>query len=799
MNPLQTHAEDYKRMLRFLAVFVAMFYVDYLLVDAFIWDDALFEIYPGVHYFATAVRAGRFPLWISGVHNGVPFYSDIQLGIFYPPTWLLVIFAGAGRLPVVVYQWYLVLHVLLGGMLMFRFLKDYRLRPEACLTGSVVFCFAGFMSLNIIHPNTVQVYAWLPLQLLLVKRLLATHHAKYFCYLVVAMLLAFLAGYPQVFLYCSYLVVGFWVFSWWLQQRERQGHQWSDRFLLATKEILKIGALFLCILLLSGVVILPGLENWYYSSRPDKGWEEIAHLSLPFRGLISLAVPNFFGKASYINWTMFFNGSVPDPGSVVRFWGFVKEPFQNIGWPVWQFQYWEVGSYAGQLSLLAMVVVLFNWKRLENRAAVGFFAAVCGLAIWFMLGRHAGLFPILFHILPGISLFRSPTKMAAVLDCAAAVLVAFLADALASGQKLKFRGAAWVFGIGYVTLALGTLTFGRLVFPELAEARVRSYSLIQTCIGAGFWLASFGAAYGITRLPDGRRGVLLTGLPLLVVADLFVAYGGFHRGTSDPAVYYGDQANLLPQSRRLREEMGPFRFGQQLGGDLHEEVIYPRNFALMHEGIEYPEGYISFSLRDWEALQAVTNQRARIELQNIRVIADENRQSHLVELALYTNSLPRVKFYRNVKSYESNERMLADLAAGRIDYHNEIAILASSGVSLPAVSHAPGDTDDEVRAVWHSPECYTIRYSVGSPGIIFVSETYYPGWRTSDPRCKVVKAFGAFKGIVVPEAGQGELTVQFAPDLFKIGGLISGLSGVLFLGALLVVTRKKASYDGDIS
>lgn len=778
-------------MLRLLAIFVVIFYVDYLLVDAFIWDDALFEFYPGVHYFATAVRAGRFPLWISGVHNGVPFYSDIQLGIFYPPTWLCVIFAGSGRLPVVVYQWYLVLHVLLGGMFMFRFLKDYCLRPVACLTGSVVFCFAGFMSLNIIHPNRVQVYAWLPLQLLLVKRLLATHHAKYFCYLVVGTLLSFLAGYPQVSLYCSFLVIGFWLFSWWLQQRETLGRERKDRFLRATKEILKIGALFLCILLLSAIVVLPAAENWYYSSRPDMGWQEIAHLSLPYRGLIGLMVPNFFGKASYVDWTGFFNGSVPDPDSVVRFWGFAKEPFQDVGWPVWQYQYCEVGAYAGQLSLLAIVVLLFNWKRLENRTVVGFFAVICGSAIWFMLGRHAGLFTTLFHILPGISLFRGPTKMAAVLDCAAAVLVAFLVDALASGQKLKFRGTAWVFGIGYVSLAVGTLAFGRLVFPELADDRVRSYSLMQMCIGTGFWLASFGAAYGITRLPDGRRSALLAGLPLLVATDLFVAYGSFHRGTTNPAEYYGDRGNLLPQLQRLREDMGPFRFGQLLGGDLYQEVVYPRNFAYMHDGIEYPEGYISFSLREWAALQAVTNQRVKMALQNIRVTADESRQSHLVELALYTNSLPRVKFYRNVKSYESNERILADLAAGRINYNNEIAILASSGVSLPAMSYAPADANDEVQTIWHSPECYTIRYSVSSPGIIFVSETYYPGWKTSDPRFQIVKAFGAFKGIVVPEAGIGELTVRFAPDMFKIGWLISGLSGVAFLGALVVVTRKR--------
>ena len=174
-------------------------------------------------------------------------------------------------------------------------------------------------------------------------------------------------------------------------------------------------------------------------------------------------------------------------------------------------------------------------------------------------------------------------------------------------------------------------------------------------------------------------------MPLLVAADLFVAYSGFHRGVTDPMDYYEDRGDYLPQLRQLREGRGPFRFGQLLGGDLYQEVVYARDFAFIHEGIEYPEGYITFSLRDWEALQAITNQRVKMDLENIRVTANESRQTHLVELALYTNSLPRVKFYRNIKLYESNKGIFADLADGRINYHNEIAILASSGVRLSAL------------------------------------------------------------------------------------------------------------------
>ena len=684
-------------LLAFLAALVAIFYLDYLLGKAFVWDDTLFEFYPGVHYFAAAIREGRFPLWISGVYDGMPFYTDIQLGLFYPPTWLLAIFAGSGHLSIIAYQWWLVLHVFLGGLFMFWFLKDYRLRPVACLAGSIVFCFAGFTSLNIIHANRLQVYAWLPLQLLMVKRFLDGHNARYFCGLVVATLLSALAGYPQISLYAGYLVVGFWLFSWWRQQRENE-----IRFGAVGKEIIKMGTLMLCVLLLGAVAILPSAENWYYSSRPRMGWQDIARPSMPFHGLIGLIVPNYFGKESYINWTAVFQGSAPDPAADNRFWGFVAETDQNaVGWPDWQYQYAETGVYAGQVALLAAVVLLFNWKRLENRAVVGFFVAVSVFSIWFMLGRNAGLFAILYHTVPGISFFRGPVKMGAVLDCSAAVLVACFVNALASGRQMKLRGAACLFGIVYAGLALGTLTFGPRVFPELAEAPVRSYSLSQTCIGAGLCLACFGAAVGIMRLTDWRRGVLLTGMPLLIAADLFITYGGFYRGGTDPAEYYKDQGNIAARLQQWRAEIGPFRLAQMRDGKLQQEVLYMRNFAYLHKEIEYPDGYVTFALRDWESFQSITSQTTKIDIQNVRVLINEDRQtslrSHRVGIIPYTNSLARVKFYRSVKFYESSERVFDDLNSGKIDYKNEIAVVARGVPTFLAASDRPARVSPEIR------------------------------------------------------------------------------------------------------
>src|ERR1035441_6727413 len=107
-----------------LALLVLFFYWRFLMGKCCIWDDTLTEFYPGVNYFATSLRFGRFPLWFPGVHDGIPFYSDIQMSVFYPPQWLLPLFVNKGRLPFLAYQWYIVFHNLLGGVFLYSYLRN---------------------------------------------------------------------------------------------------------------------------------------------------------------------------------------------------------------------------------------------------------------------------------------------------------------------------------------------------------------------------------------------------------------------------------------------------------------------------------------------------------------------------------------------------------------------------------------------------------------------------------------------------------------------------------------------------
>lgn len=264
-----------------LAVFLGFFYWGFLNGRCFIWDDTLTEYYPGVSYFAKSLHAGRFPLWFPGVRDGSPFYSDLQIAVFYPVQWLLIPFVHNGRLPFLVYQRYIVLHYLLGGLFMYAFLRQVKLSPMAALTGAVVFCFSGFAALRIVSFVMVQAYVWLPLQLLCVDWVTGTRSRWAWLGLVGAMLVSLLAGSPQLTLYDWYLVLAYWLYRCYRVRREESVSAQAAVRRVVGRDLRKIAATFALVFGLSGVMAIPGIENWWHTGRPSSSLKGLSDSSLP--------------------------------------------------------------------------------------------------------------------------------------------------------------------------------------------------------------------------------------------------------------------------------------------------------------------------------------------------------------------------------------------------------------------------------------------------------------------------------------------------------------------------------------
>src|ERR1700735_879572 len=64
-----------------LVLTLIFFYWGFWVGRSYMLDDTLTEFFPGVNYFARSIQAGHFPLWFPGVRDGLPFYSDPNVGV----------------------------------------------------------------------------------------------------------------------------------------------------------------------------------------------------------------------------------------------------------------------------------------------------------------------------------------------------------------------------------------------------------------------------------------------------------------------------------------------------------------------------------------------------------------------------------------------------------------------------------------------------------------------------------------------------------------------------------------------
>lgn len=774
-SPVEKQVSQWRMHLGVMGILLALmaiFYASFITGEGFLWEDQLYMSYPMVGHLVATLASGHFPLWLSGLHDGIPFYSDLGVQTFYLPAWLLVFFVEQGRLSSVVCQWYYLLHLVLAGVFSYAFLKANKLTVWAAVCGMIVFVFSAFLSLHFTQTAVFMTLIWLPAELYFVNRIVggAGRWGSYYG-LIVCLCLSFLTTFPQVLMYNSYLLAAYWMFSYWV--RKIQESRLSVWLVIRNSvvEVLKIGGVFVVVILLGAVQFIPAVENWSYSARQQFGFAQIADESLPWYYLLHGFVPNFFGMSG-------------GAGGVVPFWGFNKETQAYVNWHSGAWQYWEFGYYAGQLALMTVVVFAFNFKRLwtARRKQMFFFCALLPI-FWLMLGRYGGLFNVFYHVVPGFSLFRTPARIGCLLDFCLAVTVAVFVDVLLERKvTLNFRRPLIFLAGLYGFLLIGFLMAGESIFLELKNPVYWTHAMKQLAVSITLFIVIAGLLAIVVKAGGVKTRLLgVAGLGLATFIDLYLTFHHFHTGTVNPEQYFADRNNLIAQMADMRARTEPFRFAQLRNGAISEEIVLPRNTAYLYPSLEVLEGYLLFNLRDHSEFNSITNQQARLAIQNVRVVANVDQKTGRVGVMVTTNSLPRAKFYHHIRAYDDAKRLYGDLGSGRLDYWRQIGISRDDarlyGISLAEPS---SDAKAEVRFIAKTPEEYQISYNTTAPGIIFISESFYPGWVADNGKRPIVKTFGAFKGIVISEPGQGLITVRFAPQVFYVGLAIS-LSALVVL------------------
>jgi len=157
---------------------------------------------------------------------------------------------------------------------------------------------------------------------------------------------------------------------------------------------------------------------------------------------------------------------------------------------------------------------------------------------------------------------------------------------------------------------------------------------------------------------------------------------------------------------------------------------------------------------------------------------------------VYENRMayPRAWVVHKVAMEASHDDVFRRIDDPAINLHKVAVIEAPLRQSLGPAS----ETIEPVRFRSYEADRILLDVAAESPGLLILSELYYPGWRaTVNGRfTEIHKVDGALRGIVIPR-GQSRIAVEYVPLSFYAGGALSLVTFTGVLTGFVLSLRKK--------
>lgn len=425
--------------------------------DIFI-SDLLHSQLPYKAFLGRALGQGRLPLWMPDVFSGIPFLASIEAAPLFPPHALLY-----GLLdPYTALGVSLSLEIVVAALGAWCLARKLGAGPIPALVAGVAFAWSGFMVSHARHLNMHASAAILPWLVLALEHLLASAGRRGGLLLAGMLALMVLAGHPQI-LYIACLLLG----ARWLAHLPR--HDWRAAWRAAWPARLREGAVFVSAsglgLMLAAVQLVP---TWAYTQQSlgqvEPTWEYAAAFPCPPRDLLALVWPPLVGA--------------------METWDYASQHASTIAWGNY--------GYGGLVTLILVVPALVLGAQ---RRHVWFWAGALALSLLLVLGPHTPLYRAAWALLPGMKLFRFPTRFLVVTALALAMLGALGLEAVMARLRPRLAPRA-LLGIGLTVVLLGLLDLQHHQLVRLPTDDVSAWR------GAG-------GPRGITDGPEAGRVMVL--------------------------------------------------------------------------------------------------------------------------------------------------------------------------------------------------------------------------------------------------------------------------------------------------
>lgn len=663
------------------------------------------------------LKSNSLPLWNPDNFAGTPLLANFQTAAFYPPNILywLIDFADAWSLQIV-------LQIVFGGLFLYFYLANLKLRWEGVTLGTLAWLGSGFFVSWLEWNTVIQSALWLPLLLLAVDKIFFFEKKRLWAPIFILSLVAsFFAGHLQTFFYL-FVAVNIYVLF----------RAWQTRRYLA---LLVFFVSYVLFFILVSPQLLPTLVFIQESARSldQANWNR-PEWFLPWQNLVQLVAPDFFGHPATLNYFGIFS-------------------------------YQEFVSYIGIVPLLFALFTLFSFK--DSR--VRFFALLAGGALLFALPTPLARLPFVWH-LPLVSSVQ-PTRLLFLANFSLAALAAIGLDHFL--KKTKDNNRILLIAVVLLLILVSLFTFARSAGQMVS---VRNLYLPLGLAGASGLLV-----FLYQKLP-WFQGWLIAGLLLLTLFDVSRFAIKFESFSSRGYLFPKTKALDFLQEKAKGEVfriatahdmiLPPnFSLAYRLQTVAGYDPLYLRRYGQLVAAIESespdlapalgfnriitPKNYSSkfFDLLNVKyllSLSAISSPRYKLVFQEGQTRIYEN-----------TSVLPRAFFVSEVVGVasvkEGLEQMFSDDFV--LDRQAVVENLNWGTIYLP---ESPG----KVIMRDYQDNRLTLETSSTSDGFLVLTDSFYPGWQaTIDGRAvEIFPTDVAFRGVIVP-AGNHTVVFRYPPSL----------------------------------
>jgi hypothetical protein len=755
---------------------VILFAGPLLRFEALYWGTPGLQFIPWRYFAWESFMNGSIPLWNPYSGMGAPLIANYQSALFYPPGWILFLFAALGGAPWLAWAHTLlvVMHLVWAGVGMIRLIRWLGLGELAQAVGAMCFALGGYLVARSGFASMVWTAAWLPWIILGASQISSPILTKagpekrtVLLTLAVPIALMLLAGHAQLSWYILLMAFAWIIYGGFIQS----GAAGAIRSVFLYIAAGVVGAL------LAAIQLLPTAEYLLQSQRSNAVDYEAAlsYSFWPWRFLTLLA-PDLFGNPGHGNY-----------------WGYAN--------------YWEDAIYIGVLPILLALATLSRLRIGRKKkdtvfsSLVRFLWMLITIGFLLALGKFTPIFPFLYQLVPTFDMFNGPARFLIWPFFALSLLASISID---HWRTPSGKGLYWLrlSTAGGFAVTLGAL-LAWFFLQEISPTFIRATALAGIWgLGAGLLTLFIPNHLNIRKIVVWQWLVVIwVGLDLLAAGwniNPTVEMGFYQNRPSESSLKVeGKRVYLSPKDDYYLKFRRFMRFEdfRPIEDTINLRRIFMPNLNLLdkiHSANNYDPIVPGRYERWMQSLQALTADERQhwLAMMNVGLEAKIDMHHPLGLRYDRVTGGERLRWYDCAVDV-GDEEAAFDLIKQQLSINNMDMLILEGTVIIEECTSFHSPLNGFMKILREQPGMLSLRVETDRPGWVFLADTWYPGWRAqvNGQDIEIMRANYLFQAVAVP-AGTSVISLQYRPTTFLAG---MGLSVIGWIIVLISIIMMKVS------